>query len=92
LAKVYFVRGEVCTLDIVGAVHKDNMNQAHAREQRYQTQSHDLVLLEQTSTPDLSSSQSGEDDDYGKSSTPPAEEQSRPVSSTRTGLRRSIVP
>lgn len=53
LAEVYFVRCKICTLDIVGAVHKDNMDQPHARKQRYQTQSHDLVLLKQTTTPNL---------------------------------------
>ena len=26
LAKIYFVRCEICTLDIVGAVHKNNMD------------------------------------------------------------------
>lgn len=92
LAKVYLVRGEICALDIIGAVHKNNMDQPHARKQWYQTQSHDLVLLEQTPTPDLPPCQSREDDDYGESSTPPAEEQSRPIPSAGAGLRRSIVP
>jgi hypothetical protein len=74
LTEVYFVRCKIFTSDIVGAVHEDDMNQSHARKQRYQTQSHNPVLLEQTSTPNLSPSQACEDDDYGESSTPPAEE------------------
>jgi hypothetical protein len=55
LTEVYFVGCEIFTSDIVGAVHEDDMNQSHARKQRYQTQSHNLVLLEQTSTPNLPS-------------------------------------
>jgi hypothetical protein len=89
---VYLVRRKIYTVDIVGPVHKNDMNQPHARKQWYQTQSHDFILLEQTSTPNLPSCQAREDDDYGESSTPPAEEKSRPISSTGAGLRRSIVP
>jgi hypothetical protein len=89
---MYLIRRKIVTVNIVGAVHKNDMDQPHARKQWYQTQSHDLVLLEQTSTANLSPCQAREDDDYGESSTPPAEEKSRPVSSTSAGLRRSIIP
>lgn len=68
------------------------MNQAHAREQRNQTQGHDLVLLKQPSTSDLPSSQAREDNDSSKDGTPPAEEKGRPVSSTGAGLRRRSIP
>ena len=68
------------------------MDQPHAHEQRDQTQGHDLVLLEETATSDLSASQTREDNDSSKDSTPPAEEQCRPVSTTRARLRRRIVP
>jgi hypothetical protein len=68
------------------------MNQAHAREQRNQTQGHDLVLLKEATTSNLPSSQARKDNDSGKDGTPPAEEESRPVSSTGAGLRRRSVP
>jgi hypothetical protein len=74
VAEIYFVRCKILTSDIVGAIHEDDMDQSHARKQRYQTQSHNPVLLKQTSTPNLSPSQACEDDDYGESSTPPAEQ------------------
>lgn len=68
------------------------MNQPHAREQRDQTQCHDLVLLKEATTANLPSSQTREDNDGGEDGTPPAEEESRPVSTTGAGLRRRSVP
>ena len=92
LSEVYLVVGQVFGLNIVGSVHEDDMDQAHARKQRDQTQGHDAVFLEQSSSPDLPPSQAHEDDDDGKASTPPAEEERRPVPTSSARLRRGIIP
>lgn len=92
LPEMDFVVGQVFRLHIVGAVHQDDVHQAHARKQRYQAQRHDAVLLEQSSSADLPPSQAHEDDGDCKASTPPAEEERRPVSTPGARLRRGIVP
>lgn len=92
LSEVYFVGGQVFGLNIVGSVHEDDVYQAHARKQGDQTQGHDPVFLEQSSSPDLPPSQAHEDDDDGKASTPPAEEKRRPVPTSSARLRRGSIP
>ena len=71
-------RGAV-QLGVVGAVDQDDLDAAHAREQRHEGQGGRLVLAEELLGPDEAPNDPHGDDDDAEQGDPPAHQQSRLV-------------
>lgn len=89
---VYLKFSQTLGHDVVGAKQKNDMDQTHPDEERYQAQGHELIFAEQFACPDHSSPKTGEYDGDGESCAPPTEKQRGIVGIARPWLRRTIAP
>lgn len=64
---------------IVGAPEEDDVDQAHPQHERDDAQRHDLVLAEQAFSPNISPTESNQDDGQGEAGAPPTHQQGRIV-------------
>ena len=56
---------------VVRAPDEDNVHQAHPQHERDDAQSHDLILAKQSFCPNISPTESDQDDGQGEAGTPP---------------------
>lgn len=71
---------------VVRAPEEDDVHQTHPQHEWDDAPGHDLVLAEQTFRPNISPTESNQDDGQGEAGTPPTHQQGRIV--LNTGRRR----
>lgn len=84
--------GQICGIDIVGAVEKNNMDAAHACKKRQDAVCHDLVLAEEAVISNVAAGEAEADDDDGEDGAPPAVQESRVVGDAGPAVWWRSVP
>lgn len=83
--------GQLGHVDIVGAPDEDDMDTAHAGQERNDAPGHDLVLAEEALISNVAARQAKGDDDNGGDGAPPAVEKGRVVGDPGAAVGRRDV-